>query len=41
MGYNLFLDDIISIDECGESDTYDLVLDKEHLFWCEGFYSRL
>lgn len=35
---SLFLDEIISIHDCETSETFDLVLEKEHLFWCEGFY---
>jgi ribonucleotide reductase alpha subunit len=34
----LFLDEIVSIEPIGEFDTYDLILEKEHLFWCDGFY---
>lgn len=34
----LIIDKIISIEECGYADTYDLELEKEHLFWCNGFY---
>ena len=33
-----FIDEIINIEKFGEYDTYDLKLDEEHLFWCEGFY---
>lgn len=29
---------IDSIDEDGDADTYDLQLEKENMFWCEGFY---
>jgi ribonucleotide reductase alpha subunit len=29
---------IQSISEVGETETFDLQLDEEHLFWCEGFY---
>lgn len=29
---------IEKIKELDYDDTYDLVLEKEHLFWCEGFY---
>ena len=32
------IDEVIEIEERGETDTYDLVLEDEHLFWCEGFY---
>jgi len=31
-------DYIVSIEECQETTTYDLQLEEEHLFWCEGFY---
>lgn len=34
----LFLDEIKFIEKENFSDTYDLVLEKEHLFYCEGFY---
>ena len=34
----LVLDSVKSIVECEVADTYDLVLDTEHLFWCQGFY---
>lgn len=35
---NLITDTVKSIENCGEAETFDLVLEKEHLFWCEGFY---
>jgi ribonucleoside-diphosphate reductase alpha chain len=31
-------DQIINIEEVECGETYDLVLESEHLFWCEGFY---
>lgn len=31
-------DYINSVEYYGESNVYDLELEKEHLFWCEGFY---
>lgn len=34
----LVQDNISSIEYIGEEDTYDLQLESEHLFWCEGFY---
>lgn len=34
----LVQDSILSIEKLGEQDTFDLVLESEHLFWCEGFY---
>jgi ribonucleoside-diphosphate reductase alpha chain len=34
----LVVDEIESIIEAGEINTYDLQLESEHLFWCEGFY---
>jgi ribonucleoside-diphosphate reductase alpha chain len=34
----LFLDEVVSIELKDECLTYDLNLDKEHFFWCEGFY---
>lgn len=34
----LTYDFLKSLDLVGESITYDLVLESEHLFWCEGFY---
>ena len=33
-----FLDEIVSIERYGNYETYDLVLEKEHLFWANGFY---
>ncbi len=29
---------VLQIEECGEVETYDLALDDEHLFFCDGFY---
>ncbi len=29
---------VLSITDCGEAETFDLELPKEHMFWCEGFY---
>jgi ribonucleoside-diphosphate reductase alpha chain len=37
-GELLIKSEIIAIEEVGTEDTYDLVLEEEHLFWCEGFY---
>lgn len=34
----LLQDKVKSIELIGERETYDLVLEKEHLFWCEGLY---
>lgn len=34
----LLQDKVKSIELVGERETYDLVLEKEHLFWCEGLY---
>jgi ribonucleoside-diphosphate reductase alpha chain len=34
----LVQDEIISIEYIGLKETYDLELEKENLFWCEGFY---
>lgn len=31
-------DQIVSIDDVCQANTYDLCLDEEHLFWCEGLY---
>lgn len=31
-------DYISKIEDFGDSNVYDLELEKEHLFWCEGFY---
>ena len=31
-------DKVVSIKEIGTGVTYDLALESEHLFWCEGFY---
>ena len=36
--YPLFIDKIISIEDDGCCETFDLVLEKENLFYCEGFY---
>lgn len=30
---------IRNIESCGEKQTYDISLDKEHLFMCEGYYT--
>lgn len=35
---NLVQDSIVDIKVVGEIETYDLSLEEEHLFWCEGFY---
>lgn len=35
---NLVQDCIVKIEECDEAETYDIELESEHLFWCEGFY---
>lgn len=35
---NLVQDSIKSIEEYDEVETYDIELESEHLFWCEGFY---
>jgi ribonucleotide reductase alpha subunit len=35
---NLVIDTIAKIEFVGSIDCYDLVLESEHLFWCEGFY---
>ncbi len=35
---NLVVDSIDGISEVGEHETYDLCLDIEHFFWCNGFY---
>jgi ribonucleotide reductase alpha subunit len=37
-GINITSDEIVKIEEIGLRNTYDLELEKEHLFWCEGFY---
>lgn len=34
----IITDEIVKMEDAGEVDTYDLVLESEHLFWCEGFY---
>jgi ribonucleotide reductase alpha subunit/intein/homing endonuclease len=34
----LITSEVISVECVGEEDTYDLELESEHLFWCEGFY---
>lgn len=34
----LVKDTVASIAPLGMKETYDLVLETEHLFWCEGFY---
>lgn len=34
----LISDKVVKVEDAGETDTYDLVLESEHLFWCEGFY---
>lgn len=34
----LIIDEIVAIIDGKEVDTYDLCLNEEHLFWCEGFY---
>ncbi len=34
----MFCDEIVSFETVDFEETYDLVLEKEHLFWCEGFY---
>lgn len=34
----LVKDSIKEIEFVGNKETFDLVLEKEHLFWCEGFY---
>lgn len=31
-------DEISTIEYVGKKETYDLQLESEHLFWCEGFY---
>jgi ribonucleoside-diphosphate reductase alpha chain len=33
-----FIDEITNIEYYSNDETYDLELEKEHLFWCEGFY---
>lgn len=35
---NLLQDKIALIEYVGQEETYDLELDAEHLFWCEGLY---
>ena len=35
---DLIADDLISFFKDGVEETYDLKLEKEHLFYCEGFY---
>lgn len=35
---NLITDRIAKIEYVGNIDCYDLTLEAEHLFWCEGFY---
>jgi ribonucleoside-diphosphate reductase alpha chain len=37
-GELLIKDEVKEIVHCGNEETYDLCLDKEHMFWCEGFY---
>ncbi|MCJ8347761.1 HNH endonuclease, partial [bacterium] len=37
-GQILLQSEIVSIEEVGVEETFDLVLDEEHLFWCEGYY---
>ncbi len=37
-GELLIKSSVKSIESVGRISTYDLVLDEEHLFWCEGFY---
>jgi ribonucleoside-diphosphate reductase alpha chain len=34
----LVYDEIVSIEPCDTTNTYDLQLESEHLFWCNGFY---
>lgn len=34
----IFEDTIISISDIKDRETFDLVLEKENLFWCNGFY---
>lgn len=34
----IITDKIVKMEDVGETNTYDLVLESEHLFWCEGFY---
>lgn len=34
----LVTDSVAAVTPKGTSPTYDLVLESEHLFWCEGFY---
>jgi intein/homing endonuclease len=36
----LIIDYVEEITPCGEAETYDLMLEKEHLFWCQGFYTH-
>lgn len=38
LDYALLKDEVVSIEKVGESNTFDIKLDQEHLFWCEGFY---
>jgi len=37
-GGMMVIDNVCSIEKQFITDTYDLVLESEHLFWCEGFY---
>ena len=34
----MIFDTIVSVEEIGESHVYDIGLEKEHLFFCNGFY---
>lgn len=38
LAYPMVTDKIVKIEKCESCQTYDLNLESEHLFWCNGFY---